>query len=129
MTIGTEPLTLEATWREIEALVNFLSSLGVEQVEVTYGWGCKADGIEQPVRVPLAELVIFLHKNIAQEIYHLGEDNLYIVSDNPTLKLTLCHDADIHFEANDKAIVARLRDEWEARGLRVWRSKEATQNG
>lgn len=129
MTIGTEPLTPEATWREIETLVNFLSSLSVEQVEITYGWGCQADGIEQPVRVPLAELAIFLHKNIAQEIYHLGDDNLYIVSDNPTLKLTLCHDADIHFEANDKALEARLQGEWEARGHQVWRSKAASRNG
>ena len=120
MTIGTEPLTAEATWVEIKSLVNFLASLGVDHVAITYGWGCHAAGIEQPVSVPLPEVVGFLQKNIAQAIYHLGEDNLYIGAGNPALKIALCHDADIHFEADDKGLEARMRDEWQARGLRVW---------
>ena len=61
-----------------------------------------------------------LHNNIAQEIYHLGEDNLYIGVSDPALTFTLCHDADIHFEATDKSLEVRLRNEWEKRGYRVW---------
>lgn len=120
MTIGTAPLTPEATWREIDALVTFLTSLGVTQVTITYGWGCHAEGMEQSTIVPLSELVVFLQQTIAQGIYHLGEDNLYISADDPTLTITLCHDQDIHFEAASKSLEARLRGEWESRGHRVW---------
>lgn len=120
MTIGTAPLTTEATWREINAIIQFLNTLGVSSVEVTYGWGCKAAGIEQPVIVPLSELLTFLHIDITKDIYHLGEDNLYIGASNPALTITLCHDADIHFDAPDSTMEGRLRREWENRGLRVW---------
>lgn len=120
MTIGAAPLTAEATWREIDAMIAFLNSVGVSSVEITYGWGCKAAGIEQPVIVPLGELLTFLHIDIAKDIYHLGEDNLYIGASSPALTFTLCHDADIHFDAPDSTMESRLRGEWEGRGLRVW---------
>jgi hypothetical protein len=120
MTIGTAPLTTEATWREIDAMIAFLNTLGVSSVEITYGWGCKAAGIEQPVLVPLGELLTFLQIDIAKDIYHLGEDNLYIGVTNPALTFTLCHDADIHFDATASELETRLRAEWEARGVRVW---------
>jgi hypothetical protein len=126
MTIGTAPLTTEATWREIDAIINFLAALGIEQVAITYGWGCKADGVNQPVIVPLTRLTELLHNNIAQGIYHLGEDNLYIGADQPTLTFTLCHDADIHFEAADKSLETRLREEWQTRGHLVWQAKSRT---
>jgi hypothetical protein len=120
MTIGTASLTPEATWSEIDALILFLGSLGVKEVGVTYGWGCNAEEIEQPVSVPLAGLLALLAKNIAQGVYHLGDDNLYIGSDNPVLKITLCQDADIHFEAEETHLEVRVRQEWEGRGHRVW---------
>lgn len=120
MTIGTEPLTPEATWRELDMLIGFMQSLGIEQVAVTYGWGCRAEGIEQPVAVPLDELVSLLQKSIAQGIYHLGEDNLDIEASDPSLQITLCHEADIHFKAADQTLEARLRSEWQDRGVRVW---------
>jgi hypothetical protein len=120
MTIGTEPLTPDLTWREIQAIREFLTSLGIENVNIAFGWGCKADGIEQPVMVRVAELVNYLHNIIAQEIYHLGEDNLYIGAHEPVLTFTLCHDSDIHFEATDRVLEARGRGEWEGRGVSVW---------
>src|SRR5688572_4046849 len=132
MTIGTAPLTLTAAWQEIDALVAFLAGLDIHQVAITYGWGCNARSIEQPVTVPTTALVEFLHKSIAQGIYHLGEDNLYIEANfgahaveerTVTLKIKLCHEADIHFETTDTAIEARLQAEWQNRGLRVWAGK------
>ena len=120
MTIGTAPLTPEATWQEIHALVIFLAEQGIDQVAITYGWGCTAGDVQQPIVVPLAALVGFLHKSIAQGIYHLGEDNLYIESGDPYIKITLCHEADIHFEAANTVLEARQRAAWESRGLRAW---------
>ena len=123
MTIGTMPLTATATWHEINTLISFMMSLSIVKVTVTYGWGCQASDIEQPVVVPLDALVELLHNNIAQAIYHLGEDNLYIETfeaADPALKITLCHDADIHVEARDAALEAQLRAAWEGRGIRVW---------
>ncbi len=120
MTIGTAPLNPETTWQEINAIVAFLASLEIPSVEITYGWGCKAAGIQQPVLVPLGELVTFLHIDITQDIYHLGEDTLYLGADQSALTFTLCHDADIHFDADDKRLESRMRNEWEGRGLRVW---------
>ena len=100
MTIGTAPLTTEETWREVDALRALLAAQGVMQVAITYGWGCKAQDIAQPLLMPLAELVPLLHNNIAQGIYHLGEANLYIEAQTPPsqdskVKITLCHEADI----------------------------------
>ena len=121
MTIGTAPLTVEATWHELRALAEFLAMLGIEHVTINYGWGCQPVGGDQSVTTPLAQLLEVLQNNIAQGIYHLGDDNLYISTSNPTLKITLCHDADIHFDANP-ALEARLRAEWQGRGHRVWPS-------
>lgn len=124
MTIGTQPLTADETWREIDAMITFLRSLAIERVEITYGWGCNAVEIAQPVVVAVDDLPLFLQNNIAQGVYHLGEDNFYITGyitgAEPSLVFTLCHDADIHFKADNAALEVQLRGEWEARGYRVW---------
>jgi hypothetical protein len=124
MTIGTEPLSPQETWQEINALVSFLDHLGIERVMITYGWGCKAEGIEQPVTIALDELVLLLQESITQGIYHLGEDNLHIESSQessqPYTKITLCHEGDIHFEAGEADTEARLREQWHNRGHKVW---------
>lgn len=119
MTIGTAPLTPDVRWQELDALVGFLAALGVTEVAITYGWGCTPFGDERTPTIPLAQLIQLLQNNIAQGIYHLGEDNLFIGASNPAQKITLCHDADIHFDA-DPNLEARLRGEWEARGHCVW---------
>lgn len=119
MTIGTAPLTPKATWQEIDALVAFLATLGISEVTVTYGWGCKLPADTPTVTLPLVQLAALLQNNIAQGIYTLGENNLYIGARDPVLKITLCHDADLHFDA-DATLEARLHSDWETRGLRVW---------
>lgn len=128
MTIGTEPLSPQETWQEINALVSFLGDLGIERVMITYGWGCKAEGIEQPITIALGQLVPLLQESIARGIYQLGEDNLHIESSKessgessePYTKITLCHEGDIHFEAGETVTEARLREQWQNRGRKVW---------
>lgn len=112
----------------IAALPKVMRDLyGNQNLTVYYGWDCnlQPDLLYEPMGVALDLFPYFIEHSIEQGIFEVGGSDLLIETPESNVKITICHESDIHLDGTDdeaiKKIVARFpridfrtADEWKA---------------
>lgn len=105
---------------EIQHIRDFFIELGVEQVDVYFGWACNFpdDGdSEREVSLRAVELPILIEKSIAKGVYSLGNADVFIRDKSRNLEVLLCHESNIEVKTPDAALIELVRRRWLSRGL------------
>jgi hypothetical protein len=96
-----------------------------ERAEVMLGWGTEPlDGQWQAFEVGIGEIAPCMERWEAEGRLQLGEGDVHL--DGPGCRFLFCHDADLHIESSNPALLAEARAALEA--LR-WRCVEAAMGG
>jgi hypothetical protein len=110
--------------RRVVQIVNFLQEVGVDQLLVSYGFGCDCpdDLLYEPTSIPTNQLLEFIQQGTALDYYRLGKDNLHICDENQMLAILLCHESDIHFITENLDSIEKIRvfcsaNDWNAREI------------
>lgn len=102
---------------EIEEIAAFFKQFGAEDLTVFYGFDCDLDPEEwyQEIEIKLDELLGFLSRSMAEEIYHLAENDFHIQSKSLALDFILCHENDIHLTTDNESVRAYMKAKWAAK--------------
>ena len=92
----------------------FYRSQGVEHVLVAYGWGCDCPDSElyQDNLIPLSHFRLFTEKAENADSYRVSKDNLHFKDAGGGSEFRFCHEADIHFNAEDGSLIEEVRSRW-----------------
>jgi hypothetical protein len=63
----------------------------------------------------------FLEDAVVAGIYTWGQADVYIEMPGKEVKITLCHETDLHVESKDEAWIKRSTDRWSKEGIAWWR--------
>jgi hypothetical protein len=101
---------LQGIWQAVE----FLRSIGVDEILVAYGWDCDCPDEQrfQDVVIPLNQFKAFIEESEGADYYHVGENDLHVKDPAGRCAFLFCHEADIHFITEDEALFGRLRANW-----------------
>lgn len=108
---------------EIPFVCSLFAEGGATVVNVQYGWACNAstDALWQPEEITTAQVPDWIDRSIRTGIYLPGRSDVFIER-RGRLKVQLCHEADIHVETEDAAIIRNCASRWLAKGYRLLRS-------
>ena len=93
-----------------------------------YGWGCETVALWKESTIPAASLMVWIDNSIRRGIYTPGRCDIFI-SQGQRLKLTLCHESDMHVETTDPDIVVECVSRWLEKGYRVHRKRVTAGQG
>jgi hypothetical protein len=105
--------------REVPEIVATLRAAGIVSVTVTFGFGCRRDG--EAVEVLLPVLAAFIDNAVATRVFRPGHADLYVSNRGDTVKITLCHESDVHWVAESDSILHETATRWRAAGKVVFR--------
>lgn len=135
-----DPATLQA---ELTRIADWLERRGICQVQVTLGVGAviPPDELWRPIALQVADLYAFVEDAAARGVFQFGRTDLHIYDaatfvrtsertfrcDYPGLTFTVCHESDLHFSADDPAMVEGVKQDWILRGYSIYESKGQAQ--
>lgn len=102
MKINTRILREPEILEIISLVLNIIEKYGIEDVVLQYGFDCKTDLIYQDIKVKVDGLLDIIKVDIANGIFGLGKDDIFIKSD--IFNLHICNDSDLHFDITDKVL-------------------------
>lgn len=123
MQIQTSQLEIPQLESEVIWICDFLAEIGLPLFQVMYGWGCNVDeqyGLWQNVPVQAGELYAYVHSCRRSGAFELGNADLRIQSPDSDLEFLLCHESDVHFEADNNELIEAVRTVWIGRGYGGW---------
>ena len=114
MEIATSTLSCEILTEEILRLPGYLSELGVEEVNISYGFG---SGIHidlwwKPMKIHVVHLKKFLEDSIARRILVPGSSDLHIESQDKSFEITVCHQSDFHIKSDTQRVLHFFQSAW-----------------
>ena len=122
--IVTETLDASHFSVEVGEVVRAIQTRTKGEVSVMYGFGCTNDQKNQWewISVSTAGLSEFLAVSAQKGIYEQGHADLFVSVPSLAVKVTLCHESDIHIEAAAEAIqfLDDFRLRWLRQGITVW---------
>jgi hypothetical protein len=119
MEITSGHMDREAYLRAIIQVVGFLHRAGVEDILVSYGFGCDCpeEQLYRDVLMPLNQLEDFIIQSERVDYYRVGQDNLHIKLKDGRAEILFCHEEDIHLITEDVRLFEELKAEWRSSGL------------
>jgi len=118
MEIASGPLARDVYLAAIGQVVEFLSSNGIREILVAYGWGCDCpdDQLYQDICMPLERLQPFIAESEAADYYRVAKDNLHVKDPARRCEFLLCHESDIHLITDDNGLLKQMESIWRANG-------------
>jgi hypothetical protein len=106
MELSSGILSRDEYLRAIARVIEFMAGAGVQEVSVAYGFGCDCpdEQLYQDMQMPLYRLWPFIAEAERLDYYRVGQDNLHVWDGAGRFELLFCHEADIHFISEDKAL-------------------------
>lgn len=125
--LHTEPLDEENFNRALAGIPHLLIGWRHEVVQVTYGWAVNLpmDNLWKPMRIQTSELSRFLKASAKDGIFLPRESDVHIEDVAGTFQFRLCHEADVHFEADDWQLIPDVLASWRALNIGVWGSPDS----
>ena len=122
MEVRTEILSRAALEQHVGVVQQLCVEFAAATVDVTYGWACNLaiDDLYQDHRMSTSELLPFIARSVTDNIFRLGDSDMYIKDAGGVFEFTICHESDIHFESNDPSLVSRVTTLWSEHGLRSY---------
>jgi hypothetical protein len=120
--IACGPISESAVLEEIPFVCSLFVEIRAAAGIVQYGWACNAeiDALWQPEEITTSELPVWIDRSITEGIYQPGRADVFIEARG--LKIQLCHEADIHVETEEAAIIRSCASHWLAKEYRLLRS-------
>lgn len=127
MEIVSSVLTRSVFARIVEKSIEFLQRLEINEVCVTYGFGCAcpSENVYRPIAVPLDQLAKYIADSERAGSFKLGDNDLHIDGGGDLFELTICHESDVHFESESVDLVEKVRALWDANGIASTNRPEA----
>ncbi|MGH7725612.1 MAG: hypothetical protein ACREOU_09305 [Candidatus Eiseniibacteriota bacterium] len=110
-------LTEENLRGEVDHIRDYLLARGFEDIVVMYGLACnlEMDDLYQERPLKTDALPEFVRASQQKGVFILGECDLHVDSTDMTVRFTLYHESDVHFEGSPEE-AGTLRDRWQALG-------------
>lgn len=118
MELTSGPLPRDEYLRAIDGIVEFMLALDMREILVCYGFGCDwpEEQLYQCVSMLVTELSSFIADAESKDYFRVGRDNLHVTETTGRLEFVLCHEADIHFIADDFELISQLKKKWLSMG-------------
>ena len=112
--VRTESLAGSQLQDGVLEIVGLLRSWALDRVDLSYGWGCNLpmDKLWRPQQIDAAQLGAFVEQSVAEGTFRFGQCDLHIEDLRRTLKFTICHESDIHFESAARELVDEIVSRW-----------------
>jgi hypothetical protein len=120
MEIVTEYLSELNLELELKYILAFCNSHSLS-TKIMFGDGCNVsvDKLYEFIPVSNMELPDIVYGSIEKEIVRVGSSDLYIYDDKDKYNFRLCHECDIHFESEDKDLIAKVESHWKSQGFKT----------
>jgi hypothetical protein len=114
MELCTSTLSFREIEKEINALTRLLIRAEIHAVLVSYGFGCRREGLDAAEDIPVATALLadFIDGSEDDGIYPFGEGDLEVRSEDGRIRFLLCHEGDVHCSGTDRRLVERVRRRW-----------------
>jgi hypothetical protein len=102
----------------IPDIVELLRSLGVDDLLVEYGWGCRIDTnkLWSDMEVKVGDLPSLAKRSIEEGIYVPNQCDLILQDRSRTFTFNLCHESDIHLTTENPTLIEKASKQWAVRG-------------
>jgi hypothetical protein len=111
--IACGPISESALLDELPFVCSLFIEIRAVTVSVQYGWACneEIDALWHPEEITTSDLPAWIDRSIRQRIYQPGRSDVFIDA-RGRLKVLLCHEADIHVETVEAAIIRSCASRW-----------------
>ena len=119
----TGRLTVEDLRVGLAGFVEVLASLGYRDLKVRFGWGCfnlSVDELWNPLPMKVDDLEEFVKQAEHAGTFEWGEGDLIVETSDDTVRMTICHESDLHCGTADRTVFDKMLAFWRAQGLTVW---------
>lgn len=103
---------------EVPEIMKLLSSNGLDDLVVEYGWGSRVDPDKMwtGIDVKTTDLSNFVQRSINEGMYSPGKADLIIADKGRSAQFRLCHESDIHLESDNQLLLDQIGKHWVAKG-------------
>lgn len=112
----TQPVESDVLLEELSSFCEIAAAQGQGTVILMFGWdsNLKIDEMWQDIPLPPADIVDYVRAAEQAGTITVGKSDIFVKTDG--LVITLCHEGDLHIEAEEAALQPFL-ERWKSKGF------------
>ncbi len=116
----TQPVEPTVLIEELSSFCHLAAAKGTDSGILMFGWDSNLgiDEMWQDIPLPLADIVDFVRAAEHAGTITVGKSDIFVKANG--LQITLCHEGDLHIEAEDAAAQQFLK-RWKSKGFMPYR--------